>query len=332
MRVGVLGPVTVDEDDAVRSRRDRVVLAALAVNAGSMVTTDELSHALWGDEPPASSTKIVQGCVVRLRRLLGADAIETAAGGYRLVVAPDDIDAHRFERMVRRAEELLALDEPDPATHTLDEALRLWRGPAFADLEDWDPGRVERERLEELRRDAEDLRVDAQLRAGRHRQTLTRARRLVAAAPLRERRWALLARAQYQTGRQADALQTLHRARVMLSTELGIDPGPQLTALQERILRQDPRLLVPAASTEASASCPYPGLVPYDVDDADGFFGRTDDIDACLRRLDGEGVLAVAARRAAASPRWSGPASPRACGATTVRWSSSPLVPSRWTP
>lgn len=90
-----------------------------------------------------------------------------------------------------------------------------------------------------------------------------------------------------------DALQTIHRARVMLSRELGLDPGPELTALQEQILREDDALQAPPEPEPVSRTCPYMGLVPYDVDDADGFFGRADDVDACLRKLADAGVLVV---------------------------------------
>ena len=102
---------------------------------------------------------------------------------------------------------------------------------------------------------------------------------------MRERRWALLALAQYQVGRQGDALRTLHQARTALVTELGVDPGSELVALEQAILRQDPSLVAAAALPEPSAICPYLGLVPYDVDDSEGFFGRDGEVEACLARL-----------------------------------------------
>jgi WD40 repeat protein len=115
----------------------------------------------------------------------------------------------------------------------------------------------------------------------------------VAEAPLRERRWALLALAQYQAGRQGEALRTLHGARTVLAAELGVDPGPDLAALEAAILRQDPSLVAEAALPEPSVTCPYLGLVPYDVADAEAFFGRDADVASCLRRLADVGVLAV---------------------------------------
>ena len=115
----------------------------------------------------------------------------------------------------------------------------------------------------------------------------------MAEAPLRERRWALLATAQYQAGRQGEALRTLHRARTVLATELGVDPGPELVALEQAILRQDPSLAAHELGPEPAATCPYPGLVAYEMGDADGFFGRDADVTECLRRLATAGVLAV---------------------------------------
>ncbi len=154
-------------------------------------------------------------------------------------------------------------------------------------------------------------------------EVLAQAQAAVAEAPLRERRWALLALAQYQSGRQGEALRTLHRARTVLVTELGLDPGPDLVALEQAILRQDPALAVPPAAPDAAAVCPYLGLFCYDIDDAETFFGR----DVGDRRVPapaGEraGCWRSSGRRDPGSRRWSGPASPRrscAAGRRPVR-------------
>ena len=267
--IGVLGPLTIEGDGGL-SPRDRVVLAALALRHGESVSAEQLADALWGDRPPASGGKILQGCIVRLRKSLGAASIETTSHGYRLAVPPDDVDARRFERLLRRGQELVTRGEPERAAYTIDEALGLWRGRAFVDLEDWEAGQVEAGRLEELRLEAEDLRLDAALRAGKYVEVLAEIPTRVAAAPLRERRWALLATAQYQAGRQGDALRTLHQARRLLVDELGLDPGPDLVALEQAILRQDPSLVAASVLPEPSTNCPYLGLVPYDVDDSRG--------------------------------------------------------------
>lgn len=130
------------------------------------------------------------------------------------------------------------------------------------------------------------------MRAGRYRQVLSTARARVAEAPLREHRWALLALAQYQAGRQGDALRTLRRARKVLADELGLDPGPDIVALEDAILRQDPSL-VAAQLPEPSSVCPYQGLVPYDVVDSDAFFGRETEVAECLQRLSKAGMLVI---------------------------------------
>ena len=292
MGIQVLGPLSIDGGTRDLSRRDRVVVAALAAHCGQPVSADALSDALWGDEPPASAAKIVQGCVARLRKVLGRQAIETVPHGYRLSLAPEQLDSQRFDHLVDRARDLLALGEPERAGFVLDEGLALWRGPALSDLAEWGSGRAEAERLENERLEAEELRLDAALRAGNHASVVAHAERLVRKNPLRERRWALLAVAQYRCGQQADALSTLRRVRAILRQELALDPGPELVQLEAAILSQDDALLGPQEPPEASATCPYLGLVPYGVNDADGFFGREVETAACLRRLE-SGFLAI---------------------------------------
>jgi DNA-binding SARP family transcriptional activator/energy-coupling factor transporter ATP-binding protein EcfA2 len=291
--ISVLGALCVDGDDSALGPRDRVVLEVLALRPGDVVSAERLADAMWGEVAPPTWNKVVQGCVVRLRKVLGASAIETSPAGYRLTTPADDVDAHRFERMVRRSSELLTLGEHDRAAYVSGEALALWRGPALRELEGWEAGRIEASRLDELRLDAQEVHLDANLRAGHHREVLGEAQARVAEAPLRERRWALLALAQYQAGRQGDALRTLHQARTVLVRELGVGPGPDLVALEQAILRQDPSLVAAVALPEPGATCPYRGLVPYDVEDADGFFGRDGEVETCLGRLTTIGVLAV---------------------------------------
>ncbi|GCD92303.1 BTAD domain-containing putative transcriptional regulator [Nocardioides sp. LS1] len=281
MGITVLGPLTVDGQPRL-SPRDRVVLAALATGGDRPVTADQLKDALWGDTVPPSGTKILQGCIVRLRKALGPDAIQTSPGGYLLRLSADDVDARRFEVLVERGRELLTLGEADRAAYVLGEALALWRGDPFTDVEGWDPATAEAARLGELLLEAEELRVDALMRAGRHREVLAECQSLVRAAPLRERRWALLAYGQYLAGRQGEALRTIHQVKVLLAEQLGIDPSPDLAALEQAILRQDASLLVDDALPAGDEACPYQGLMAYDVGDADSFFGRDDDVAACL--------------------------------------------------
>ncbi|GGK57157.1 BTAD domain-containing putative transcriptional regulator [Ornithinimicrobium pekingense] len=290
--ITVLGPVGVGDQGSPLPPRDRVVLSVLVARRGHEVPADTIAEALWGEHLPPSWHKVVQGCIARLRRRLGHDAIVTDRGGYRLSVPPESVDAGRFERLVHHAGDLLALHQPDQAAFTTDEALALWRGMPLADLVDWPPGRGEAERLGELRLHVEELRLEALLASGRVAEALPEARARVQEEPLREHRWALLTRALYQDGRQAEALTTIRQARDTLADELGLDPGPELAALEHAVLRQDPDLAVPVAETVA-AGCPWPGLASYDVQDADSFFGRDAEVAECLERLDRTGLLAV---------------------------------------
>ena len=293
MGIEVLGPLTFDGDALDLSRRDRIVVEALAACRGEPVSMDQFADALWGDGPPTSWRKLVQGCVMRLRKLLGPHAIETTGDGYRLMLSGDDVDAQRFDRMLNRARELLARGEAEHAGYVAEEALDLWRGRAFVDVLEWDLGRIEAERLEELRLDAQELRLEAAVRSGQHETVLTDLKALVRAQPLREHRWRLLALAQYQSGRQSEALATLRRVRGVLAAELGLDPGPELVALEQAILAQDPSLVGTEALPEPATTCPYLGLLPYQVDDADSFFGRAAELEACLRRLREHGALTI---------------------------------------
>lgn len=290
-RIALLGPLTIDGNDAL-GPRDRVVLATLATHPGEILSAESLADALWAEQLPASWNKVVAGCVMRLRRTLGAGAIETTPRGYRLATRADDIDTQRFERLVERGHQLLALSEPDRAANALGDALALWRGRPLIEAEGWEPARIEAMRLDELRLDAQEALIDACLQSGRHREVLADAQARVAEAPLRERRWALLARALYQAGRQGEALRALQRARSLLVGELGIDPGPELVTLEGAILRQDPAL-VAATAVEPSAVCPYRGLLAFGLTDADNFFGREEEVDACLRRIAETNTLVV---------------------------------------
>ena len=215
-----------------------------------MVSSEELAEVVWSEQRPSSWPKVIQGCVVRLRKILGVRAIETLPLGYRLAVPLDEIDAQRFERAIGRARALLVADEAERSALVLADALTLWRGPPLTELESWDTARIEAERLGELLHAAEELYVDAALRSGQHQEVLAKAQALVNEAPLRERRWVLLATAQYQAGRQAEALRTIHRLRGVLNRELGLDPSSDIEALEQAILRQDPSLVAEHALPE----------------------------------------------------------------------------------
>ncbi len=293
MRVGVLGPLEVDGGAVSLGPRDRAALQILVLRLGSPVRAETIAEALWGNDQPASAGKVVQGCVVRLRKALGPSAIETTEAGYRLHLHREEVDAPQFEELLARARGLLADGQPDRAQYVLTRATDLWRGEPFVDLAEWESARIEAGRLVEQRRDAEDLGAEVALALGRHEEVAARMCALVGEQPTREQRWALLALAQYRCGRQADALATLQQARSRLVDDLGLDPGPALGALEQAVLRHDPALEPPWPVDAPGEQCPYPGLLAYEADDAAAFFGREADIAACLRRLEETGVVAV---------------------------------------
>ncbi|MFQ6170173.1 BTAD domain-containing putative transcriptional regulator [Oryzobacter sp. R7] len=292
MRIRVLGPLLVD-DRAALSPRDTVVLEALVAESGRPLGTDRLAEAMWGDERPESWAKLIPSSVLRIRKVLGGPAIETTPHGYRLALGGEAVDAVRFERLVDRGHQLLAIGEPDRARHVLREALALWRGRPLAELEDWEPGRAAADRLVEMRREAEETVIEAGLRAGVHTEAVAEARLRVTEEPLRERRWSLLALAQYLSGDAAAALATLRRARARLADELGLDPGPDLEELEQAMLRRDPSLVTRVALPDADPTSPYPGLRSFDVDDGEFYFGRDGEVRQCLGRLQDTGCVVV---------------------------------------
>jgi WD40 repeat protein/tetratricopeptide (TPR) repeat protein len=172
--------------------------------------------------------------------VLGSERIEGRAPGYAFRAAPEEIDAHRFEALLREARDEGL--EPKAALDLLDEALELWRGPTLADLSSEPSLLGEIARLEELRLVATEERNAARLDLGRHAEVVAELEAAAAAHPLRERLWGQLVLALYRSGRQAEALAAFDRARQLLADELGIDPSRELQDLHERVLRQDESL------------------------------------------------------------------------------------------
>lgn len=286
MTVCVLGPLETDGQDL--SPRERVVLSALVIRRARTVARDELADACWGAEPPSTWKQQIQNAVARIRSRLGRDAVRTIGAGYRLGVPDDAVDVVRFEREIARARAHSAEGAPDRAVAAYRRALALWRGDPFPDVLEWPPAHAEAVRLKEIRADVEEELLDARLRLGEG-AVIPDAERLVRIAPLREHRWATLALANYRAGRQAEAAAVVRSARARLVEELGIDLGRELRELELDILRQDPALDPPGAPLDqidsVESECPYPGLAPYGVDDAERFFGRDEDVGALVARV-----------------------------------------------
>ncbi|MDG4780264.1 BTAD domain-containing putative transcriptional regulator [Micromonospora sp. WMMD961] len=249
---GVLGPVTAVTGRgpaALRGHRHRLVLARLLIAHGRVVPVQRLVDDLW-EVAPDGAVGAIRTFVADLRRALEPDrpprqpprTLVTEPPGYVLRVAPDAVDAGRFEAAVGEAGTLLTAGRPAPALTALDEALRLWRGPAYADCANEVWAAAEINRLDELRMLAVERRAEALLALGRPDEAAADLPAHLASYPLREDAWRLLAVARYRAGRQGDALAALRAARNVLVTELGVDPGPELQRLEADVLAQAPHL------------------------------------------------------------------------------------------
>ena len=182
---------------------------------------------------------------LRVRRALArvsGPVIVTLPDGYCLRAAPGVVDAMLAESLIGEGRRKMAGGDPDRAARLLRQALGLWRGPALGELTNRPFAATEASRLEELREAAlEDL-FDAELALGRHHEVVGDLEALVAGGALRERRWGQLMVALYRDGRQAEALDAFDRLRQVLSQDLGVDPGVELSDLHQAILRQSPGL------------------------------------------------------------------------------------------
>ncbi len=259
--------------------RQRGVLALLVAARGQVVPVDRLVEDLWRGEPPSRALASLQAYVSNLRRLLEpgrpprtpARLLVSAPPGYALRLPPGAVDAWRFEELL---DEARTLTDPREARARLDEALGLWRGPAFAEVSDEPWAVAETARLNELRLVARELRLAAGLRLGDAAAVVPEAEGLVRDDPLREEGRRMHALALWSSGRQADALAALRRARATFADELGLDPGPDLVALEEAILTRRTDVLraavpAPPAGTprlQATAPSPLrdgPGATPF---------------------------------------------------------------------
>jgi DNA-binding SARP family transcriptional activator len=249
----ILGPLEVVGDEGALTlggSRQRALLALLLTRPREVVSADRLIDELWGGDVPQQASNALQYHVSQLRKTLAsAERIRTQSPGYAIQVGPDELDLLRFERLVEDAESA----PPERAAELLREALGLWRGAALADVANESFAQTEIVRLEELRLRALELRIEADLALGRHREVIPELEALVREHPLRERLRAALMRALYCSGRQAEALEVYRETRAQLVDSLGIEPSPALQELERAILRQDPAL-----DSETTSSPPTP--------------------------------------------------------------------------
>jgi YVTN family beta-propeller protein len=250
----VLGPVEICDGGrilALGGPKQRALLADLALNAGSVVSTARLIDDLWGDAPPPAAGHTVETYIARLRRVFrdgsAPGVLLTRPPGYVLEAEPGRVDAFRFEQLVRDGTAAADRGEHEDAAGLLRAALALWRGQALADITDAPFARGAVRRLTDLHVLALERRLESCLQLGRAQDLIPELETLVASHPYHEPFHRQLMLALYRSGRQSEALAAFRRARGLLTDELGIEPGPDLRRMEQAILRQDPELEQPPA-------------------------------------------------------------------------------------
>ena len=298
MEFGILGPLEArsgDEPIDLGPYKQRALLALLLLHVDRVVPTDRILEELWGDDG-AGKEKALWVHISRLRSALEpqrgtrgqSSVLVTRDHGYSIRSDPATLDANRFETAVRDARARLT-DDPNGAAQILRDALDLWRGSALQDFTYDEFARADIARLEELRLDAIETRVEADLRRGLASELVGELETLSQQHPLRERPVSQLMHALYRSGRQAEALRAFERYRRRLGEDLGLEPSPELRRLEEQILLHDSRLAPLAAEPAAveTAGNPFKGLHAFQESDAGDFFGRDRLVADLLTRLGG---------------------------------------------
>jgi DNA-binding SARP family transcriptional activator len=269
VRFAVLGPVRAWRGETeldLGQPQQRAVLAVLLLREGAQVTLDELIDGVWGDEVPATAVRVIRGYIYRLRLVLGragAGHIRSAGGGYVLAAGPG-LDLARFAVLAAAGRGARRDGDPATAAGNFAEALGLWAGTALAAI----PGpyaAAQRTRLSELRLTVQEEHLACTVDLGRYDQAAAELATLVTGHPLRERLRELQMHALYGVGRQAEALDAFRQASRQLRDELGLDPGPSLRSMHQRILSTDPALLNPAAPPSPPDTAPPPASAPATV-------------------------------------------------------------------
>src|SRR5215831_1855413 len=279
---GLLGPLLVRreaEEIPVTAARQRVLLAAMLLRANQVVPADALTEALWNAALPTTAQVTLRNYVKRLRQTLedtDRSRVATWAGGYLIHVAAGELDLDRFEALRGQAAECARAGRWAEASAALQAGLSLWRGQPLADVPSEVLALREVPRLAELRLQTTEDHIDADLHLGRHGELISGLRQLTESEPLRERLHELLMLALYRAGRPADALEAYRQARRTLVSELGIEPGPGLRDLHQRILAGDPALAAGPGTAVLSGPSPVPRQLPIGVPH---FVGRAAEIE-----------------------------------------------------
>jgi DNA-binding SARP family transcriptional activator len=252
MEFSVLGKLEAWRDGerlALGPIKQRSLLALLVIHANQAVPTDQIIDELWAEEPARDRHNALWVQVSKLRSALEPGRIPRSDGtvlttrcpGYVLQVEPDHVDAYRFELLVEEAR-AWAPSYPALSSVLLTDGLALWRGRAYEEFAYESFAQAEIGRLDELRVEAVELRLDADLRRGWAEELVAELQSLVDQHPLREHLSAQLMLALYRSDRRADALRTYRQLRRRLAEELGLDPSAALQRLEQQIICGDPAL------------------------------------------------------------------------------------------
>ncbi|MFQ6328324.1 BTAD domain-containing putative transcriptional regulator [Nocardia sp. CWNU-33] len=261
--VRVLGPVRLlvgGEPVAVGGPKPRALLAALTVNRRRAVASAALADMVWNEDPPDSYAASLQVFVSNIRKALrnsGVDpatVLRTESSGYRLEIAEEACDLGRFEAARDAGARCAEVGDHTGAAQLFGTALREWSGRALADLAGLQFADGFATAMDEERLQAAAARIDAEIACGRASSVIGELVAMTTEHPLREPLWGQLITALYLSGRQADALDACRRVRAVLAEELGIDPGPMVVDLEQRVLRQEPLSTAELKRTERMAA------------------------------------------------------------------------------
>jgi DNA-binding SARP family transcriptional activator/WD40 repeat protein len=287
--LGLLEVAREGEPLALGAVQQRALLAVLVLHRGEVVSVDRLVDELWGERVPAAAAKTVQVYVSHLRKVLGAGVIVTQGRAYRLAVAPEQVDAVRFEALGAEGRRALASGDAARAKERLCSALGLWRGEPLAEFAYEPFAQAAIARLQDARLAALEDRIEADLALGADGELIGEIESLIASNPLQERLRGQLMLALYRAGRQADALAVYRQAGELLREELGLEPGRPLQKLERAILEHDAALdgtgHAAAALGVSLVVCPFKGLAFFDRADAEYFCGRERLVADLLARL-----------------------------------------------
>jgi WD40 repeat protein/DNA-binding SARP family transcriptional activator len=302
----ILGPLTVRADGVslpIGGPKQRALLAMLLMSANRVVSRERLIGELFPAQVVESADHALRNHVSRLRKVLRPVAMDeprlvARPPGYLLRVEPGELDLHTYEKLVADAREALADADPHSAAESLRAAEALWEGRPLSDLEFEAIMHIEVERLEELRLAAIEERIEAELSVGRQLTLVPELESLTVEHPFRERFRAQLMLALYRSGRQAEGLEVYRQTRTLMNNELGIEPSVELQRLERAILVQDVELDGTSNGGRSSPAtlqdvCPFKGLAPFELADAEFFFGRERLVDELVARLSEAPLIAV---------------------------------------